>query len=266
MKGYQSTMSELARLIGRRELTTLEATCKDQREIFQVAAHSQHMSDTELCMKLADKIGLPVLTRLSDDFKFVQVPGFPFEECLSKAFVFFQAKNGLFGIACIEPAWLNELRQRFEQLPILLTTWAIVKSWVYQDCESSKDFLRSKTVSQTFRSQSSVETAFEAVISTIARLGVSATALDFLSDKIQYEVIAPDLNTYYGEIKTSQSSQVEQLLSLSLLEPLRVIKRTIDGVMISIFVSPNVRPHRFYIQWTPDLPKTADLNARLLLG
>lgn len=265
MKPLLSTSNELVSILGKKTYAQLEGLVPDKKEFFALAARYLQLNELELFMKLAERLKLPLLTKLTDDFERVSVRGIPEQEYRDKAFVFFKTKTGLHGVACSDPGWLTPYSSRFSQFPTVLASWSLLQTWLTDFEISEEKDLPAEIVKAKRVASLPAEKAIDAVVDAVASMGVSAAALDFSPDRIDYEVIAPDLNTYRGEIKTPEAVRVEEILALSLLKNPHIVEREISGICITITISSNPRRRRFYIQWTPQLPKTLAINARLLI-
>lgn len=250
MKAELSTVTALKELVGGSLFANCYKLCIDQREVFQTVARLIEISEAQMMIKVADRLRLPVLTRLTDDFQFVEAEGMTLKEHLERAFVLFRSKTGFYGCACLNPAWLTPYTSRFTQFPTLLAPWGIVKSWIQvQEQTVSKQNILSMTLSVKCHSSLSAEKALDAIIEAVSSFGVSAAALQFMPDSIRYEVIGSDLCTHRGEIRTQTAERVEEILALSFLKYPHHVEREIGGVKISITVSPNPTRRKFYIQW-----------------
>lgn len=259
MKAELSTVTALKELVGTSHFANFYKLCPDQREIFQTAARRLEISEDQMMMKIADRLRLPVLTRLTDDFQFVEAEGMMLKEHLERAFVLFRSKTGFYGCACLNPAWLTPHTSRFTQFPTLLTPWSVVKSWIQnQEQAVSKENILSMTLSVKYHSSLSAEKALDAIIETVSSFGVSAAALQFLPDSMRYEVIGTDLRTHRGEIRTREAERVEEILALSFLKHPHQVERQINAQRISITVSPSPIRRKFHIQWGLLVPKVAN--------
>lgn len=201
-------------------------------------------------IKIADRLRLPVLTRLTDDFQFVEAPGMTLKEHLERAFVLFRSKTGFYGCACLNPAWLTPYTSRFHQFPTLLAPWGVVKSWIQkQEPITPKQNVQSPILTIKCHSNLSAEKAIDAIIEAVSSFGVSAAALQFLPDSIRYEIIGSDLCTHRGEIKTKEAERVEEIFALSFLKHPHQVEREISSEKVFITVSPNPIRRKFYVQW-----------------
>lgn len=130
MRADLSTVTALNQVVGDSLYANVYKCCPDQREIFPTAARLLEISEVEIMIKIADRLKLPVLARLTDDFEFVEVQGMTLEEHLERAFVLFRAKTGFYGCACLNPAWLTPYTSRFYQFPTLLAPWEVIRDWI----------------------------------------------------------------------------------------------------------------------------------------
>lgn len=254
MKAELSTVTALKELVGDSLFANCYKLCPDQREVFQTAARLLEISEAQMMIKVADRLRLPVLTRLTDDFQFVEAEGMTLKEHLERAFVLFRSKTGFYGCACLNPAWLTPYTSRFTQFPTLLAPWSVVKSWIqkHEQAVSKKNIL-SMTLSVKCHSCLSAEKVLDAIIEAVSSLGVSASALLFMPDSIRYEVIGSDLCTHRGEIGTKAAERVEEILAISYLKHPHQVEREIGGTKVSITVSPNPIGRKFYIQWASEI-------------
>lgn len=250
MRTELSTVAELKHVIGHRLYADVFKLCPDKREIFETAAWLLEISEVELVIKIAERLELPVLTRITDDFEVVQAPGITLEEHLERAFVLFRAKTGFYGSACLNPAWLTPYTSRFTQFPTLLAPWSVVKSWINrQEQIAAKQNIVTQNLAINCRSSYSAEKTIDAIIEAVSSFGVSAAALQFMPDSIRYELIGSDLLTHRGEIRTREAERMEEIFALSFLKYPHQIEREIGGVKIMITVSPNPVRRKFYLQW-----------------
>lgn len=259
MRAELSTMTALKQVVGRSLYANFHKLCPDQREIFQTAARFLEISEVEMMIKIADRLKLPVLTRLTDDFQFVEVPGITRKEHLEGAFVLFRSKTGFYGCACLNPAWLTPYTSRFSQFPTLLAPWGIVKSWTQkQEPKIPKQNTLCQILSIKCHSSLSAENTIDAIIETVSSFSVRAAALQFMPDSILYEIIGSDLCTHRGKIKTKESERVEEIFALSFLKYPHRVERKINGTKVSITVSPNPLRRKFHIQWVSERTKAAN--------
>lgn len=253
-----STSLELRKIIGQRLFNFLNSKIPDRRDLFIAAAANLRISELELFKELSERTGLPVLKKLPNNFKILLSSNFSIDQYEKRAFGFLKALNSPFSLACVDPAWVPEDVLALKPT-CLLTPWSNLKEWITTatksvEDESCSDLIDSKQIVHLLP-----EHAIDSLIKRVASLGSSSVALEFSSKSLQYEVIAPDLKTYSGEIETTVSKEIKNIL----LASNKKSERKIDGTEITIFVSESAKSSRLYISWTPDLLVTKGVYKRL---
>ena len=258
-----STSLELERYLGKSIYAELLSTVPDKRQIFRVAANHLGVSELDIFIELSDRLRIPVLTRLTDDFERISVSGVHENEYTDRAFVFFRTKTGLHGIACVDPAWLTPWTNRLTQFPTVLMPWQFIQNWLI-DWDHTPDDIHSKIVHTGPVTSSDPGKALSALVSGLANLGVSSASVEFFPGRIVYRIIGPDLRTRTGEIKNLAAEGVEEMIALTLVKYPHTIESEIEGIPVTITVSDNPTRRQFYIQWTPELPRTLAIKRRMM--
>lgn len=181
-----SSFSLLEVLLSRSRLNTLDAHCKDRRELFQLSASALELSEAALMEVIANRIGY----RFTTDFEGVQkLPDNPiFQDFLKRGAlpvtkVFDNSSQPVVvGAYSIDPASLDDLLENQARKKVSLTSWGAITSWLTYEPDTVETPTHSEQA-EVERVDSSAITIVRLIIQEARSYGASTFVLSLTPEE-----------------------------------------------------------------------------------